>query len=106
MIGNEKNICMLGICGAGMGRVLATVCRDRKLLAIIRSHGKTSVSGICVEILQKRDMIFLYVVRGFLKGNAISPSAYDERSEWIVAEVDESDGTIENFSPGFTIALN
>ncbi|MDR1890623.1 MAG: UDP-N-acetylmuramate dehydrogenase [Puniceicoccales bacterium] len=88
------------------GEFLAKVCRDRKLLAIIGSHGKTSVSGICVEILKKSGIIFDYVVGGFFKGNAISPSAYDERSEWIVAEVDESDGTIENFSPECTIALN
>ncbi|MDR2629163.1 MAG: Mur ligase domain-containing protein, partial [Puniceicoccales bacterium] len=77
------------------GEFLAKICRDRKLLAIVGSHGKTSVSGACVEILRHNGLTFDYVVGGFFKGNEISPSAYDEKSEWIVAEVDESDGTIE-----------
>ncbi|MDR1457417.1 MAG: UDP-N-acetylmuramate dehydrogenase [Puniceicoccales bacterium] len=88
------------------GEFLAKICRDRKLLAIVGSHGKTSVSGACVEILRHNGLAFDYVVGGFFKGNEISPSAYNEKSEWIVAEVDESDGTIEEFSPECTIALN
>ncbi|MDR0693485.1 MAG: UDP-N-acetylmuramate dehydrogenase [Puniceicoccales bacterium] len=88
------------------GEFLAKICRDRKLLAIVGSHGKTSVSGACVEILRHNGLAFDYVVGGFFKGNEISPSAYDEKSQWIVAEVDESDGTIEEFSPECTIALN
>ncbi|MDR0742015.1 MAG: UDP-N-acetylmuramate dehydrogenase [Puniceicoccales bacterium] len=88
------------------GEFLAKICRDRKLLAIVGSHGKTSVSGTCVEILRHNGLAFDYVVGGFFKGKEIPPSAYNEKSEWIVAEVDESDGTIENFSPECTIALN
>lgn len=88
------------------GEFLAKICRDRKLLAIVGSHGKTSVSGACVEILRHNGLVFDYVVGGFFKGNEIPPSAYNEKSEWIVAEVDESDGTIESFSPECTIALN
>ncbi|MDR2603319.1 MAG: UDP-N-acetylmuramate dehydrogenase [Puniceicoccales bacterium] len=88
------------------GEFLAKICRDKKLLAIVGSHGKTSVSGACVEILRHNGLVFDYVVGGFFKGDEISPSAYNEKSEWIVAEVDESDGTIENFSPECTIALN
>ncbi|MDR2432206.1 MAG: UDP-N-acetylmuramate dehydrogenase [Puniceicoccales bacterium] len=88
------------------GEFLAEICRGRKLLAIVGSHGKTSVSGACVEILRHNGLVFDYVVGGFFKGNEISPSAYNEKSEWIVAEVDESDGTIEEFSPECTIALN
>ncbi|MDR1433286.1 MAG: UDP-N-acetylmuramate dehydrogenase [Puniceicoccales bacterium] len=88
------------------GEFLAKVCEDRKLVAIMGSHGKTSVSGNCVEILKKNGVVFDYVVGGFFKGNAILPAEYNEKSEWVVAEVDESDGTMENFSPECTIALN
>ncbi|MDR1401689.1 MAG: UDP-N-acetylmuramate dehydrogenase [Puniceicoccales bacterium] len=88
------------------GEFLAHVCKDRKLLAIIGSHGKTSVSGNCVEILKKNGVVFDYVIGGFFKNNAFPPASYDERSEWVVAEIDESDGTIENFSPECTVALN
>jgi UDP-N-acetylmuramate-alanine ligase len=59
-----------------------------------------------VESFNKKGMIFNYMVGGFLKGNIISRYAYDERCEWIMAEVKESDGTKENFLPECTIALN
>ncbi|MDR1595498.1 MAG: UDP-N-acetylmuramate dehydrogenase [Puniceicoccales bacterium] len=88
------------------GEFLAKACSDRKLLAVLGSHGKTSVSGNCVEILKKNGVIFDYVIGGFFKKNALLPAGYDERSEWIVVEIDESDGTMENFSPECTIALN
>jgi UDP-N-acetylmuramate-alanine ligase len=63
---------------------LAKVSRDRKLLAMIGSHGKTFVSGICVEIRTNRGITFDDVAGGFLKGNAISRSVNDKRSEWKV----------------------
>jgi UDP-N-acetylenolpyruvoylglucosamine reductase len=88
------------------GEFLAHVCKDRKVIAIVGSHGKTSVSGNCVEILQKNGVIFDYLVGGFFKKNAFPPANYNEKSEWVVVEVDESDGTMENFSPECTIALN
>ena len=34
------------------GEFLSRICNDRKLLAIVGSHGKTSVTADCIEILK------------------------------------------------------
>lgn len=88
------------------GEFLARVCSDRKLLAVVGSHGKTSVTANCIDILKANGYTFDYVLGGFFQSNKISPSMYNVDSEWLVAEIDESDGTMENFSPECTIALN
>jgi UDP-N-acetylenolpyruvoylglucosamine reductase len=88
------------------GEFLAKICQDRKMLAIVGSHGKTSVSSNCVEILRESGIHFDYVVGGFFRDNAIPPAGHDAESEWIVLEVDESDGTMNAFRPECTVALN
>jgi UDP-N-acetylenolpyruvoylglucosamine reductase len=88
------------------GEYLAKVCAGKKLFAIVGSHGKTSVSGNCVEILRRNGTTFDYIIGGFFKGNVIAPASCSAESEWIVAEIDESDGTMNAFSPECTVALN
>lgn len=88
------------------GEFLERVSKDRKLLAIVGSHGKTSVTANCIEILSASGYSFDYVLGGFFQKNKILPAWYNDDSEWLVAEIDESDGTMENFSPECTIALN
>ncbi|MDR3144162.1 MAG: UDP-N-acetylmuramate dehydrogenase [Puniceicoccales bacterium] len=107
---NTDEICKLalarGVKILRRGEFLAKISENRKLLAIVGSHGKTSVTGNCTEILMANGIVFDYIVGGFFRENKISPAGYLENSEWLVAEVDESDGTMENFSPECTIALN
>ena len=88
------------------GEFLAKVCEGRKVLAVVGSHGKTSVSGSCVEILRHNGVMFDYVIGGFFKKNALLPAQHTDGSDWIVVEVDESDGTMKEFCPECTIALN
>lgn len=88
------------------GEFLAKVCEGRKVLAVVGSHGKTSVSGSCVEILRHNGVVFDYVIGGFFKKNALPPAQHTNGSDWIVVEVDESDGTMKEFCPECTIALN
>ncbi|MDR2737620.1 MAG: Mur ligase domain-containing protein, partial [Puniceicoccales bacterium] len=95
-----------GICILRRGEFLAKICQGKKLLAVVGSHGKTSVTGNCAEILRASGMPFDFIVGGFFRGNEISPAGYDVEAEWIVAEVDESDGTMANFSPECTVAMN
>ena len=47
------------------GEFLAKVCEGRKVLAVVGSHGKTSVSGSCVEILRHNGVVFDYVIGEF-----------------------------------------
>ncbi|MDR0679529.1 MAG: UDP-N-acetylmuramate dehydrogenase [Puniceicoccales bacterium] len=88
------------------GEFLAKIIKHKKLLAIVGSHGKTSVCARIAQILTSTDVPFDYIVGGFFKDSAIAPAKYHPGSEWVVAEIDESDCTIRNFSPEVTVALN
>lgn len=88
------------------GEFLAEIIRHKKLLAVVGSHGKTSVCARISQILTASSRYFDYIVGGFFKDDSVAPAKYHPCSEWIVAEIDESDGTIGSFSPEITVALN
>ncbi|MDR2436313.1 MAG: UDP-N-acetylmuramate dehydrogenase [Puniceicoccales bacterium] len=88
------------------GEFLAKIIKHKKLLAVVGSHGKTSVCARISQILTASNRCFDYIVGGFFKDDSIPPAKYHPCSEWVVAEIDESDGTIGNFSPEITLALN
>ena len=50
-------------------------------------------------------LIVNYIVGGLLNDPSLPPSRYSD-SDWLIAEVDESDGTIDHFSPEITLLLN
>ena len=56
------------------------------------------------HLINKNKYNFDYILGGFFK-NFNSPG-YACNSDWIVVEIDESDGTIDNFSPEITVILN
>lgn len=87
------------------GEFLARFCSGKNILAVVGSHGKTSTTGMLCWALRKIGFSFSYLVGGLFKNNEISPGFY-QKSKWIILEVDESDGTIDLFSPETTLALN
>jgi UDP-N-acetylenolpyruvoylglucosamine reductase len=87
------------------GELLAQISREKNLVAVCGSHGKTSTSGMLITALKTAGIEFDYVLGGLFNGNQFSP-ANACGSEWLIAEVDESDGTIDLFSPAITVALN
>ena len=88
------------------GHLLARLADEKKLLAVVGSHGKTTTTGMLIHRLRQSDFDFSYVLGGFFQGTSLPPARYSPSSEWLVAEVDESDGTIDNFHPELTLALN
>ena len=86
------------------GAMLAELVAAKKLLAVVGSHGKTTATGMLIDALRAQNFDFGYLLGGFY-ADASTPARYSE-SEWVIAEVDESDGTIENFSPEITLTLN
>lgn len=88
------------------GEYLAHIIDDKKLIAIVGSHGKTSVCANMAELAIKNEMHIDYVVGGFFKNDKYPPAKYFPDAEWIIAEIDESDCTMESFSAQITIALN
>ncbi|MEM0967266.1 MAG: UDP-N-acetylmuramate dehydrogenase [Verrucomicrobiota bacterium] len=86
------------------GELLAELARDYRLMAVAGSHGKTTTSALLAFLAEREGWSADYVVGGLPEG-ALTPSRNGGR-EWLIAEIDESDGTIESFSPEVTLFLN
>ena len=88
------------------GELLAEAVADRRFVAICGSHGKTTTCGLLVAALASAGADFGYVLGGLFRDPTFPPARASGTSPWVVAEVDESDGTIGAFSPDVTVAVN
>lgn len=87
------------------GDFVARFTSHRKVLAVVGSHGKTTTAGMLIWALGEIGHPVSYMVGGRFEKEAILPGKF-VRDSWVVLEVDESDGSIEGFSPDVTLALN
>lgn len=87
------------------GELLAELARHRRLVAVCGSHGKTTTAAMLVTALRAAGRDPGYVGGGLFADESLAPAAVG-RDEWLVAEVDESDGTIDAFSPALTVVVN
>lgn len=88
------------------GELLAERVADRRFVAVCGSHGKTTTCGMIVAALAGAGADFGYVLGGLFREPSMPPARASASSPWVVAEVDESDGTIGAFSPDVTVAVN
>ncbi|MFP4357929.1 MAG: UDP-N-acetylmuramate dehydrogenase [Puniceicoccaceae bacterium] len=86
------------------GELLARIAAGRKLLAVAGSHGKTTTTALIAHLAGREGWAADHVIGG-LPGAGLPP-ARNRGAEWLVAEIDESDGTIDGFSPEVTLFLN
>ncbi len=86
------------------GEMLAETTRDRKLVAVVGSHGKTTTTAMLITALRQAGFDCGWVLGGLFPDNTLPPAC--DAAEWVVAEVDESDGTIGLFAPEITLAVN
>jgi UDP-N-acetylmuramate--alanine ligase len=87
------------------GELLAEIAGDLHVVGIAGSHGKTTVTAMLISILRTRKVPVSYVLGGLFSDPEISPAAATG-SDWLVIEIDESDGTIDLFSPAITVLVN
>jgi UDP-N-acetylmuramate--alanine ligase len=87
------------------GELLAEIARDKKLVAICGSHGKTTTTAMLVTAMRRANFPAGYVLGGLFNDDEIPPARAGSNG-WLVAEIDESDGTIQKFSPTLTVAVN
>jgi UDP-N-acetylmuramate--L-alanine ligase/UDP-N-acetylenolpyruvoylglucosamine reductase len=86
------------------GEMLAKAVRGRKLVAVCGAHGKTTTTAMLATALRRANFPAGYLVGGLFKDG--SAPAGVGTNEWVVAEIDESDGTIDGFSPEIAVATN
>ena len=86
------------------GAMLAELARGRRLIAVAGSHGKTTTTAMIATIFKAAGFPGGWAVGGLFEGDAMPPARLG--SDWLVAEVDESDGTIAGFAPEITVVTN
>jgi UDP-N-acetylenolpyruvoylglucosamine reductase len=86
------------------GEMLAEIVRDRRLVAVCGSHGKTTTTAMLVTALRRANFPAGYVLGGLFADGAVP--ARVGSNDWVVAEIDESDGTIDCFSPEIAVVVN
>lgn len=87
------------------GELLAEIVREKKLVAVCGSHGKTTTCAMIITALRRAGFPAGYVLGGLFNDDGVAPARIGS-NDWVVAEIDESDGTIERFSPEITVAVN
>jgi UDP-N-acetylmuramate--alanine ligase len=90
------------------GEILAAVLKGKKLVAVAGSHGKTTTTALLITALVRANFPCGWILGGLFQdgGGAGLPPARVDAGAWVVAEVDESDGTIDGFAPEVTVAVN
>jgi UDP-N-acetylenolpyruvoylglucosamine reductase len=94
----------LGVPCVKRGELLAEALRGLKLVAVCGSHGKTTTTAMLVTALRTAGFPAGYVGGGLFADS--TPPAAAGSNEWVVAEIDESDGTIGGFVPEITVVVN
>jgi len=94
-----------GIPQVRRGEMLAELLRGRKLVAVVGAHGKTTTTGMLITALQRAGFPCGWLLGGLLADASLPPGRLGPE-EWVVAEIDESDGTIDGFSPEITVIVS
>lgn len=87
------------------GLFLAEYLKEKKLIAVVGSHGKTTTTAFLIHFLNQAGFDFGYLLGGLYADETLLP-ARASSADWVVAEIDESDGTIEAFRPEITLVVN
>ncbi len=87
------------------GDYLAQIANNKKLIAVVGSHGKTTTTAMLVHALNASKFNFSFFLGALFCNPKIFPARHSP-SDWIVAEVDESDGSIDSFCPEITLVIN
>lgn len=84
--------------------LISSICNKKKLLGISGTHGKTTTSAMLAYTLDKLDLDPSYIIGGKILGS--KQLCKKGNSDYIVAEIDESDGSILKYNPFIPVITN
>ncbi|TAN60782.1 UDP-N-acetylmuramate--L-alanine ligase, partial [bacterium] len=84
--------------------VLAKMMRDKTTIAVSGSHGKTTTTALIGHLLLEAGFHPTLAAGGVLRN--VDDNACLGKSDFFVAEADESDGTFLYYSPDYPIVTN
>lgn len=95
---------VLGLPVLRRAEMLARVMTLRRGIAVAGTHGKTTISSMIAHVLYQAGLDPTFLVGGEL--NDIGSNAGVGKGEWLVAEADESDGSLLALRPEVAIVSN
>ena len=84
--------------------MLAELMRFKKTIAVAGTHGKTTTTSLMATILENADYDPTVINGGVI--NSYNSNAKLGRSDWMVVEADESDGSFLKLPASFVIVTN
>ena len=80
------------------------VLKDRWVLAVAGTHGKTTTTSLIASIFQETKLDPTIINGGVI--NSIKNTAKLGKSDWSILEADESDGSFVHIAPTYSIITN
>ncbi|MCH1430290.1 MAG: UDP-N-acetylmuramate--L-alanine ligase [Chlamydiales bacterium] len=84
--------------------LLQEIAKDKQLIAVSGTHGKTSTSSLLSYTLSKLDNTTSFAIGGIVQ--QLGTNAQLANGKYFVAEADESDGTFLNYKPAYGVLTN
>ena len=88
------------------GYFLAQLLKNQKICAICGSHGKSTTTAYLIHFFKHYNIPVNYLLGAEFQNDFYANAVFDAEAQWTLLELDESDGTIEYFSPNVTVVLN
>ncbi len=85
-------------------QMLALITNGKNVIAISGTHGKTTTTSMASLIFERNKLDPTFLIGGEL--NDIGSNAKYGRSNYFIAETDESDGSLLNFDPDLLVVTN
>jgi UDP-N-acetylmuramate--alanine ligase len=89
--------------------LLARVCASKKTLAVAGTSGKSTVAGMIYHVLEAGGFGPSLIAGAnliSLRDQGLLGNAAAGKGEWLVAETDESDGSLTRYRPELALLLN
>jgi UDP-N-acetylmuramate--alanine ligase len=94
----------LGISLIKRAEALAQLMKDKVVITVTGSHGKTTTTSLVSYLLLEAGFVPTVAIGGILKN--IDTNAYLGNGDFFVAEADESDGSFLCYQPRYSIITN
>lgn len=94
----------LGIAVWPRAKMLPALSLGHTTVAVSGTHGKTTTSSMITTMLDKMNLDPSFLIGGFVEG--YDTNAHSGKSEYYVAEADESDGSFLYFDPTVAVVTN
>lgn len=88
------------------GEFVAKLLHGSKLCVICGSHGKSTTTAYLIHFFQYYHIPVNYLLGAEFQNDYYASGSFNKDAEWTLLELDESDGTIDLFSPDVSVILN